>query len=166
MSHNLRVADHTQRARLRHHFSPKKGPLRQRMSVWDLIVHTCSIFTLSKSTLSLIGVADLSLPWQLWCWNWEIKNVKYVLSPGPNEQHRTHGQDNLCLKLDVHHFLIATSLFLMVFNLTEAFWSDYCSMALCRVFRQMIHEIRCTTDLQTYLIVPSTSTQSSAELNH
>ena len=113
--------------------------------------------------------------------------------------HRTHWQDDLCLKLDVHHFLIATSLLPMVLNLTEVFWSDYCSMALCRVFRQMIHEIhththththinththththihthytlfhthhfiRCTTDLQTYLIVPSTSTQSSAELNH
>ena len=101
--------------------------------------------------------------------------------------HRTHWQDDLCLRLDVHHFLIATSLLPMVLNLTEVFWSDYCSMALCRVFRQMIHEIythththihthytlfhthhfiRCTTDLQTYLIVPSTSTQSSAELNH
>ena len=80
--------------------------------------------------------------------------------------HRTHWQDDLCLKLDVHHFLIATLLFPMVLNLTEVFWSDYSSMPLCRVFRQMIHEIRCTTDMQTYLMVPSTSTQSSAELNH
>ena len=80
--------------------------------------------------------------------------------------HRTHWQDDFCLKLDVHHFLIATSLFPMVLNLTEVLWSDYSSMPLCRVFRQMIYEIRCTTDMQTDLIVPSTSTQSSEELNH
>ena len=66
--------------------------------------------------------------------------------------HRTHWQDDLCHKLDVHHFLIATSLLTMVLNLTEVFWSDYCSMALCRVFRQMIHEIYTHTHAHTHTL--------------
>ena len=50
--------------------------------------------------------------------------------------HRTYWQDEFCLKFDVHHFLITTSIFAMALNLTEVFWSvvlcQYCAEYLDR----------------------------------